>query len=137
MAKNPRIVVETPHGRVITYRSKGGTVTSKLEWDPAFGKSTTARFDQAQSKLDREIMKQMEPYMQMVTGAMINSMRLATVAGSGVIRVRTPYARDVYYSSSPVGRPTGPLRGPFYFERMKADKRVYLQEFAGKAAKAK
>lgn len=137
MAKNPKIIVETPHGSVVTVKAKNGTVKAKLKWNEEFGKKKTAVFDRGQAIFDSEVMRQMTPYMQLVTGAMIHSMTLGTDVGSGEIRVITPYARSVYYSSAPVGRPTGPLRGPYYFERMKADKSNYLKDVAEKAVKAK
>lgn len=137
MAKNPKIIVETPRGSVVTVKAKNGTVKAKLKWNEGFGKKKTAVFDRGQAIFDSEVMRQMTPYMQLVTGAMIHSMTLGTDIGSGEIRVITPYAKSVYYSSAPVGRPTGPLRGPYYFERMKADKSNYLKDVAEKAVKAK
>lgn len=120
-----RIIVTTPRGSVV----KIGNTTARIEWSPSFGAKRTSDFNKGQKMLDEEIMKQMEPYMQMVSGAMIMSMRLSTTPGSGEIVVNTPYARKVYYSRSPVGRPTGALRGPYHFARMKADKKAYLRKF--------
>lgn len=137
MASNPKIVVETPQGRVVTVKTKDGTTRAKLEWNPRFGPSFTRQLQSGQAKFDMEIMKQMEPYMQLDSGAMIKSMQVATEVGSGLVRVRTPYARKVHDSKSGIGRPTGALRGPMYFARMAADKRPYLREFAKRVVGAK
>lgn len=137
MGRNPKLVLVTPKGQVQTYTGKNGTVRAKLTWNAGFGPKWTTNLQNGQTQLDLEVMKQMEAYMQMVTGAMIASMRLATDAGSGAVKVNTPYARRQYYSSSPVGRPTGPLRGPKYFQRMKADKADYLRRFTAKTTGAK
>ena len=137
MAQNPKLIVETPAGRVVTVKTKDGTMTARLVWNPGFGRRFTVQLQSGQAKLDMEIMKQMQPYMQLDTGAMIKSMELATEVGSGLIRVRTPYARRVYYSKAGIGRKTGALRGPRYFPRMKADKLPYLHQFAKKVVGTK
>ena len=132
-----RIVITTPKGSVVTYKTENGKISARIDWNPAFGSERTRRFREAQVMFDTEVMRLMEPYMQMVTGAMIMSMRLSSTPGTGEVIVNTPYARKVYYSRSPVGRPTGALRGPYYFHRMKADKRDHLQVFAATASGAK
>lgn len=137
MATNPNIIVETPEARLVSIKTKGGTMTAKLVWNPGFGPKTTSRLQVAQKMFDMEIMKQMQPYMQLDTSTMIKSMQLFTEVGSGLIRVHTPYARTVYYSRSRIGRKTGALRGPRYFDRMKADKLPYLHQFVKKAVGAR
>lgn len=137
MGNNPKVIIETPKGKVITVTSKNGAVSAKLVWNPGFGPKFSKKLQSGQAKLDMEVMKQLEPYMQLVTSAMIKSMYLATDVGSGLIRVKTPYARRVHYSRAKIGRPTGPLRGPYYFQRMKADRLTYLHGFAAKVVGAK
>lgn len=134
---NSKLIVTTPKGEVFTIKTKNGTVRARLVWNEGFGRKWTGKYQSGQQKLDLEIMRLMEPYMQMDTGAMIMSMRLATQPGSGKIRVNTPYGRKVYYSKSFVGRATGALRGPYYFHRMKADKKDYLRRFAARNMGAK
>ncbi|MFV0351427.1 MAG: hypothetical protein ACK5JF_03835 [Oscillospiraceae bacterium] len=134
---NKKLVITTPKGEVFTIKSKNGTVQAQLVWNEDFGREWTSKYQSAQEKLDMEIMRLMEPYMQMDTGAMIMSMRLATQPGSGKIRVNTPYGRKVYYSKSSVGRTTGALRGPYYFHRMKTDNKDYLRNFAAQNVGAK
>ena len=132
-----RTVISTPRGAVVQLKTKAGEMKAELLWNPGFGPEYTRKFNSAQAKLDSEVMRLLEPYMQLDTGAMIMSMRLATTPGHGEIIVNTPYARRVYYSNSPVGRATGPLRGPYYFPRMVADKRGYLRSFAARTLGAR
>ena len=70
----------------------------------------------AQKALDTEVMRVMEPYMPKLNGNMIGSMEDFTQVGSGEIIVNTPYAFRRLLSANNNG-----LRGPNYFERMKAD----------------
>ncbi|MBR1533719.1 MAG: hypothetical protein IJ639_05100 [Ruminococcus sp.] len=128
-----KIIITTPKGAVVQYKTKNGTIKTRIEWSPGFGRDRSAQANTAQAMFDSEVMRLMEPYMQLVTGAMIASMRLSSTPGTGEVIVNTPYARRVYYSRSSVGRPTGPLRGPYYFHRMKADKRDHLRRFAASA----
>ena len=69
-----------------------------------------------QKYIDSEVMRHMEPYMPRLTRAMIDSMIIGTDIGSGEVVVNTPYA----HKRSEVARKNG-LRGPYFFERMKAD----------------
>ncbi|MFV0413869.1 MAG: hypothetical protein ACK5L3_11505 [Oscillospiraceae bacterium] len=131
MAENKDLIISTPRGEVFTYKTKSGQVKARLVWAENFGTQRTNQFSTGQKRLDLEVMKQLEPYMQLDTGAMIMSMRLATIPGSGNVRVNAPYSRKVFYSNSAVGRITGALRGPYYFNRMKADKLAYLRRFVG------
>ncbi len=82
----------------------------------------------AQKIFTGEVMRVMEPYMPKDEGHMINSMK----SESGRITVNVPYARRRIISAKNSG-----LRGPDYFERMKADKRDYLVSVAEKATGGK
>ena len=122
MAQNPKIVIETPRGRVVQVKTRAGNVKARLEWNEGFGPAMTKNLQGGQAIVDSEVMRLMEPYMPLDTGTMIRSMQLTTVIGSGEVHVSTPYALAVLNGRGAVGRPTGPLRGPQYFERFKADK---------------
>ena len=122
--------LETPKASVFMVQSKGGKIKAKMEVNPGYTRRMEKSFSATQRRIDNEVMRYMEPYMQMQTGAMIMSMRASTVTGSGEVIVNTPYARKVYYSSASVGRPAGPQRGPKYFERMKADKKEAILKAA-------
>ena len=69
-----------------------------------------------QQCIDNEVMRRMEPYMPFDTGMMAHSMITATSVGSGEVKVNTVYAHRRLLQAR-----TNGLRGPNYFERMKAD----------------
>jgi len=79
----------------------------------------------AQVKLDSEIIRQCEPYTPLLTGMLIKTGTIGTVIGSGKISWIAPYARRQYYSPRKPGSATGALRGPFWFERAKAEWKSY------------
>ena len=85
-----------------------------------------------QTFIDSETMRLMEPYMQKDTRTMIGSMDNATDVGSGEIKVDTPYAHMRLHHG-----PTKGLRGPNYFERMKADRLEEILDGAAKIAGGK
>ncbi|MBO5369893.1 MAG: capsid protein [Clostridia bacterium] len=87
---------------------------------------------EVQTFIDNEVMRVMEPYMQHDTGEMIKSMQRATTPGSGEVRVNTPYAHMRLHHG-----PTKGLRGPQYFERMKADRLDDILDGARKKAGGK
>lgn len=70
-----------------------------------------------QQYVDSEVMRYMEKYMPRLSGRMIDQMIIPTVVGSGEVNVETPYA----HARSISARNNG-LRGPKFFERMKADR---------------
>ncbi len=82
-----------------------------------------------QKYIDSETMRLVEPYMQLDTSQMIKSMYVATDVGSGEVEVDTPYAHIRLHHG-----PTKGLRGPNYFERMKADRLDELLDGAAKIA---
>ncbi len=76
-----------------------------------------AQKGRVQQYIDSEVMRVMEPYMPFDTGMMARSMPLASVVGSGEVVVNTVYAHRRLLSARKNG-----LRGPQYFDRMKADR---------------
>lgn len=77
------------------------------------------KYSEAQRFIDSEVLRLCEPYTPLLTGTMIKSGTLGTDIGSGEVKWIAPYSRKQYYSPRPAGSKTGPLRGPFWFERMK------------------
>lgn len=71
----------------------------------------------AQTYVDNEVIRLSDPYVPFKTGTMKNSARTASDIGSGVVRYKTPYVRYQYYGNNTANG----LRGPRWFERMKAD----------------
>jgi hypothetical protein len=114
-------IILTPRGSIIINEA---TMKAELTWNSgAFnggGGSWQGRFSDAQKFVDSEIIRLCEPYTPLLTGMLKMSATLGTVPGEGVVSWIAPYARRQYYSPRAVGSMTGPLRGPFWFERMKA-----------------
>ena len=113
-------IIQTPRGKVFTYKTAKGTVRAKLEWDTNFQPKWQRRFSKAQVFVDSEILRLSEKYTPLLTSMLIKSGILGTEIGSGLVQWIAPYSRRQYYSPRAVGSQTGDLRGPFWFERMKA-----------------
>lgn len=86
---------------------------------------------EAQKYIDSECIRRMDKYTKRDTGALIKSATTNTKIGSGKIIQRTPYARIQYYNYQAVNNDTG-LRGPFWFERMKADNLTAIKKGVAK-----
>jgi hypothetical protein len=108
--------IETPRGKIFT--GKGGK--AELTWNTGFKAKWNSQYSRAQRFVDSEILRLSEPFTPMDTGMLIKSGQLGTDVGSGEVKWIAPYAKAQYYSPRPVGSQTGPLRGPQWFERMKA-----------------
>ena len=99
-----------------------------LTFDPNFKKRSESNFKNAQEFVDREVLRRTEPYIPFRTGMLKDSGKLGTVIGSGIVEYIAPYAEDQYYNNKGKGidglnasNGAKGLRGPFSFERMKAD----------------
>jgi Minor capsid protein len=116
-------IIETPRGAIfVTEQGK-----ASLKWNTSFQPTKQAAFTRAQKFLDSEILRGCEPYTPLLTGTLIKSGILGTQIGSGTVHWIAPYAKAQYYSPRKAGSTTGPLRGPYWFERWKAaDGRVTL-----------
>ena len=113
-----------------------------------------------QKYIDQEVIRLMDPYTPNLNGVLIKSATLGTKIGSGEIKQNAPYARYQYYGKLMVSSTTGSawshgeskvltdkdlvynksknaLAGPFWFERMKADKKEQILRGAQKLAGAK
>lgn len=109
--------IKTPRGVII----KAGKTSCRLVWKPGFAPNANARYDSAQKYVDSEVLRLSDPYVPMQTGMLRKSGILGTVVGSGTVQYVAPYAKRQYYRKWIIGSRTGPLRGPLWFERMKAD----------------
>ena len=109
-------IIDTPRGTIII--TKGGK--AELKWAVDFQPKWQGNYSDAQKFVDSEVLRLSEPYTPLLTGMLIKSGTLGTDVGSGTVQWIAPYARRQYYSPRKPGSMTGPLRGPFWFERMKA-----------------
>lgn len=111
-----------------------------------------------QKFIDQEVIRLMDPYTPNLNGVLIKSATLGTKIGSGEIHQNAPYARYQYYGKLMVSSLTGSAyashgeskvltdkdlqynkhknsqAGPFWFERMKADKKEQILRGARKVA---
>lgn len=113
----PRI--DTPRGSVFIFKNG----KAKLEFNPNFRPKWQRRYDRAQVFVDSEVLRLSEPYTPLLTSMLIKSGILGTDIGSGTVQWIAPYAKAQYYAKRAPGSQTGPLRGPWWFERMKATHR--------------
>lgn len=117
-------------------------------------------YGKVQKFIDNEVIRLMAPYTPNLNGVLYKSAKPIPRAGSGAILQATPYARFQYYGKVMVSPTTGsplalkgekkiltdrdlvhnkskhPMAGPFWFERMKADKKEEILEGARKIAGA-
>lgn len=122
--------IKTPRGVVSV--SKSGK--AKLTWSEDFSKRRGEQFDAVQKMVDREVLRQSDPYVPMRTGMLKKSGILGTVIGEGIVKYIAPYARQNYYTNAGRGREgtqNGGLRGKYWFERMKADHKDKIREKSG------
>lgn len=139
-----KIVVETPRGKIIQTKSQNGTIVAELKWKPGFGSEYSAKYNQAQSFVDSEVLRLCDPLTPMRSKALILSGTLATDVGSGMVQYNAPYARYQYYGKLMVGPAPkklteidltyegAPQRGALWFERMKANDAKEILKGAGK-----
>jgi hypothetical protein len=109
-------VIETPRGSI----SVGPNGKAELVWNTSFQPKWQKRYTNAQKFVDSEVLRLDEPNVPLRTGMLVMSGILGTDVGSGSVSYIAPYARYQYYSPRAVGSETGPQRGPYWFERMKA-----------------
>lgn len=110
-------VIETPRGSITTVA--GGT-KARLEWNKDFQPRHQQYYSRAQRFVDSEVLRGSEPFIPLLTGTLIKTGILGTYIGSGEVAWIAPYAKAQYYSPREPGSSTGPLRGPYWFERWKA-----------------
>lgn len=132
-----------------------------FEWNPGFSMQMNQNMQKAQMFVDNECIRLMKPYTPFNNGILEKSATLGTVIGSGMIKQVAPYARYQYYGKLMVSSITGsayatkgeskvltdtplkystyrhPQAGPFWFERMKAEKKDKILQGAAKIAGGK
>lgn len=110
------VIVQPPDAVVIN----DPNVKVVITWNQEFSAKWSGNFQRAQMFIDSEILRGCEPFIPFKTGILVMTGILATKIGSGWISWTAPYARPQYYMKRKKGSITGPLRGPFWFERWKA-----------------
>ena len=91
-----------------------------------------------QKAVDSEVLRRSDPYVPMDTGFLKKSGVLGTKIGSGEVVYNAVYANKNYYRNAGKGKQgtaKGGLRGKFWFERMKLDRRGEILQAAKEAVK--
>ena len=116
-------MIETPRGWVI----QGPNGKAALVWNVNFKPKWNRQYTEAQIFVDSEVLRRCEPYTPLRTSMLIKSGTLGTIIGSGLVEWIAPYSSYQYYLVRKTKSETGPLRGSFWFQRMKeVDGRVIL-----------
>lgn len=108
-------VINTPKG-TITVNASG---KAELVWNTNFQAKWHRQYSDAQKFVDESVLRLCEPFTPLLTGMMVMSATLGTDVGSGLVSWIAPYSHFQYYHPRKIGTQTGPLRGPFWFERGK------------------
>jgi hypothetical protein len=122
----PEII--TPRGKVFATASG----RARLAWDTNFKPKWTKNYTMAQKFVDSEVLRRSAPFIPLRTGILVKTGTLGTEIGSGLVQWIAPYAKAQYYNPRPPGRETGPLRGGFWFARMK---KLYITKIISGAKK--
>lgn len=117
--------ITTPQGAFRQVSTAAGGAAARLVWSVGFAAKRNLMFGRAQSFVDSEVLRLMQPYTPQRTGMLIKSATLGTVIGSGRIKQTVPYAARQYYTTAAT-RSYDPRRGAYWFERMKADQKGYI-----------
>lgn len=121
--------IETPRGAVVI----GPNGKAELKFNSNFSPKWTRRYTIAQKFVDSEVLRLCEPFIPLQTSMLIKSGILGTDVGSGRVQWIAPYARFQYYRGRRPGESeTGPLRGRYWFERMKE---IHVQRIIAGARK--
>lgn len=113
----PIPVIKTPQGSVFVGAKSG---KAYLRWNKAFGSKWTRKYRTAQEVHDKKVVDECEPFIPKKTGALILSGKVGTTLGTGQIRWVASYAAYQYFNPRLPADLASAVRGPFWFERMKA-----------------
>lgn len=105
-----------------------------LKWNPSFSKTRSEQFSNAQKSIDSDVIRLCWPLVPFDKGILNNSSLLNTVMGSGLVVYVTPYAAKMYYNPQ-LNFQGGPIRGAYWFERMKGKDLPEIKRNAGKELK--
>ena len=122
---NTGLKIATPRGVVQHIQTPNGSIKAELKWNDGFQKKWQGKFENTQKVIDNAVLKFSEPYVPLRTGMLVNLGILGTELGKGEVVWLGPYAHYQYYlDKSGIGPPKhlDALRGPRWFDRMKADR---------------
>lgn len=117
--------IDQPKDKVITLRDGTKMI---LKWEPNFANRRMDMYNRAQRFLDAQVLYRSEDYIPVREGKLIQSGRLYTRIGSGLVMWRAgnygnvsgAYARPVYYGRRAPGRQGPKVTKAFlWFHKMK------------------
>lgn len=124
---------KTPKGEFHEIKNENGSVSFEIKWNPDFGPKLSRKFNNAQEFIDTECLRLCQPMVPKRENILIESGILNTKVGSGFVKYNTPYARRWYYM--PANFSQAPMRGNYWFERMKEQHRNQILKGAAKFMK--
>lgn len=119
-----RFVLETPKGELIKIQTPEGKFEMQIRWNPCFGSDMTRMINNMQEFVDSECLRFCDNLVPKDTGILKQSGIMHTQIGSGELKYRTPYARKWYYM--PANFSEAPMRGNYWFERMKQQRKAQI-----------
>ena len=132
------IKIATPKGYVQHIQRTNGKVKVELKWNEGFTRKWDGKFSKTQMLIDSAVLKFCEPYVPLRTGMLVTTGILGTEIGKGEVAWLAPYAHYQYYlDASGIGPPKhlDALRGPRWFDRMKADRAKDILNIARRGMK--
>ena len=118
MANNV-LKVEFPQGKI--YVSQGGNGKAYIEYNKNYVNKFNNDLNKTQVFLDNKVIMFLQEYVSKKSGTQEKSIRISSVAGSGLVHINVPYAEYQAYSKR-IKKRVG-KRGTYPFERMKAEKK--------------
>ena len=110
--------IETPRGFIKQKKTKNGTITTELKWNPGFAPKLNASHISAQVYLDSEVLRTSNKFAPVVTSMLVKSGILGTEPGSGEVAWIAPYAWYQYHlENRKTSQNINPNGGPYWFER--------------------
>ncbi len=102
-----------------------------LIFNNRFSDTRSKEIKQAQVIVDNEVIRLSAPYMPFDTGTSQKLFVLRSTPGTGELKTGAPYDKKNYYNPQ-LNFQGAPLRGAFWFERMKTSFKDYIRKQAGK-----
>lgn len=135
--KNGLLQVSSPKGRVVSVRTKSGSVTTKITWNPEFARGMNVADNTTLAMLTQRVARDTDKYVTFDTGMLKNSANIASDYNNGLIVYSTPYARPQYYlhpEGTDLHGDNG-LRGSYWGQRSKSDNMISWEAFTRKVRK--
>jgi len=102
-----------------------------LQWNSKFSDFRGKQFDASQKSIDSDVLRLCWPLVPFDKGDLNRSAIFNTIIGSGLVKYATPYARRLYYNPGFLFQ-GGPVRGAYWFERMKDKDLPEIKRNAGR-----